>query len=46
MIRKKGKASENCDDFTVHSMTRAPTCTAVKMCIFQVGTRRTNGHGV
>lgn len=43
MIRKKGNASEKDDDLTVHSMASASTCTNVNTCIFQVGTRRTNG---
>lgn len=43
MMRKNGNAKEKADDLTAHSMARAIICTAVKMCIFQEGTRRTNG---
>lgn len=43
MIKKNGKARLNCDDLTVQSMAKAQTCTNVKMCIFHVGTLRTNG---
>lgn len=43
MIRKNGKAKENGDDFTIHKVAKAQTCTKVKMCIFHDGTRLTKG---
>lgn len=43
IMRKNGKSSETLDDLTVQSITSAATWTNVKMCIFHVGTRRTNG---
>lgn len=44
MMRKNGNKSEIGDDFTAHNIANADTCTNVKMCIFHVGTRRTNGE--
>lgn len=43
-IKTNGNASDIFDDLTLHKMANAMTWINVKMCIFHVGTRRTNAN--